>query len=179
MAAVISSRYPFVRFPLEASSHNGIARGAVERACSSIIRLRRGWSSLYSHLASMLTLLEPSSPNSSDHPLEDDIRAQMPPGSSPAISLPSDAPPVIFIPEAPAQEHPATVESPQGRSIFKKWLQKMSNKSQGSHKLRRSGKSREPVDRQSPSHSPARVDNRQEGPSRMAASRPKTVSAVP
>ena len=123
----------------------------------------------------MLTLLEPSSPDSSDHSLEDEIRAQVPPvGSSPAISRPSDAPPVTFTPEAPAQENIDTVESPQGRSILKRWLQKMGNKNQG-----RSGKSREYVDRRSPSPSPPRVVNRPEGPSRMAASQPKTVSAVP
>ena len=46
MATEISSRYSFVHFPVEGSSQNGI--GAVECACSSIIRLRRGWSSLYS-----------------------------------------------------------------------------------------------------------------------------------
>ena len=157
----------------------------------------------------MLTLLEPSSPDSSDHPLQDEIS---PVGSSRAISRSSDVPPVTSTQEAPthemvetiespqgraisrssdtppvtstqgapAQENVDTVESPQGRSILKRWLQRMGNKSPSSHKPdRRSGRPREPVDRRSHSHSPPRMDNRQEGPSRMAASRPKTVSLFP
>ena len=133
------------------------------------------------HLLPVLTLLEPSSPDSSEHPLEDDIQAQvLPVGSSPAISRPSDAPPVTSTQEALAQENIDAMESPQGRSILKRWLQKMGNKSLPSHKPdRRSGKSRDPADHRSPSRSPPRVDDRHERPSRMAAARPTPVSPLP
>ena len=105
----------------------------------------------------------------------------MPPvDSSRAISRPLEAPPVASIPEAPAQETVDNVESPQRRSIFKKWFQRKGNEVLALHKLdRRSKKSRESAGRQSPSHSPARAHDRQKGPSTMAASRPKTVSAIP
>ena len=114
------------------------------------------------------------SPASSADPWGDEIP---PVGSYHARSQSTDAPPVTSLPEAHAQENIVTVESPQGRSIFKKWLQGMGVKGPASHKPdRRPGKSREPADRRFLSHSPARVD---EGPSRMAAGQPTPVNAVP
>ena len=82
-------------------------------------------------------------------------------GSSHAISQFSDAPP----------ENLDAVVSPYGRSIFKKWLQRKCNKDPTSHEPNQlSRQSCQPADRRSPSHSPARVDDRHEGPSRMAVS---------
>ena len=64
-----------------------------------------------------------------------------------------------------------TVESPQRRSIFKRWLQQTGNKDPASHKPDcRSGKSREPADHRPPSYSAVRPDITNEGPSRMAVS---------
>lgn len=111
-----------------------------------------------------------------------EARAQenLPPvGSPPPISRQLDTPPVKSIPEARAQQNVDTVESPQRRSIFKKWFQRKGNEVLALHKLdRRSKKSREPADYRSPSHPPARAHDKHEGPSTMAESRPKIVSAV-
>ena len=91
------------------------------------------------------------------------------------VSQLSDAPRVTSLPEAHAQENIVTVESPQGHSTSKKWLQRIGIKGSPLQKPdRHSGKSREPA----PSHSPAGVDDRHEGPSRMAAGRRKPVSAL-
>ena len=122
-------------------------------------------------------LLQPLSLASSADVQEDKIP---PVGSSHLMSQSSNFPPVTSTPEGRAQENLDTVESPQGHSIFRKWLQSMTKRGPTSPKPRRlSGKSREPADPQAPSHSPARVNATNEGPSWMAAGRPKAVSAVP
>ena len=165
--AGISSRYQFVSFPLDVSSDNAIARAVVEHACSAIIRLRRGWWSLYAPVTSMLTLLQSLSLASSEDPREDEIP---PVGSSRVISRSSEVLPETSTPKAQLKEKLDTIESPQGGSIFKKWLPRKSDKDPTSHK---------PEDRHSPSDSPMRVDATSEGPSWMAAGKRKRVSALP
>ena len=156
----------FVRSPLEASSHDGIGQHAVEHA-DSWVQLRRGWWSLHSSLASVLTLPEALSLASSSDPHEDEAA---PVGQSQIIS-PSDAIPEPSASESRSEGNLDPVESPRGRSTIKKWLQKRGNKNLAPDKPDRlSGKSREIADHRSPSHSPARVDDRQEGPSTMAVS---------
>ena len=116
----------------------------------------------------MLTLLEPPSPSSSDHSWDDKIP---PVGSSRVIPQSSDPPQVISTPEARPQENVDAVESLQGRSIFKKWLQRKSDDDSTSHKPNQPfRKSHQPNERQSPSELPVRVDATYEGPSRMAVS---------
>ena len=107
--------------------------------------------------------------------LSDSCEEEAPPlGPSHAISQ-SGALPVPSTLETPPEAD--TVEPPHGRSIFKKWLQGKGSKGPTSRKPdRHSGKSCEP---RSPSHSPARVDDRHEGRSRMAVGQPTPVSAVP
>ena len=119
-------------------------------------------------------LLESLSPALSADTHDEEI---VPAGSSLAMPQSSGVLPADSPAEVHAQE---IVKSPQGLSIFKKWLQRKNTKGPASHKPdRRSGKSRESVDRRATSHSPAREDDRHEEPSWMAAGRPKTVSAVP
>lgn len=120
-------------------------------------------------LASVLTLLEPPSPVSSADPREDKVPPLDP---SRTLSQPSDATPVTSSLDA----HP---ESSQRHSMFKKLLRRKSKEDPTLHKpSRRSGKSRQPADHQSPSHSPTRVDDANERPSRMAAAERNAVSAV-
>ena len=112
-------------------------------------------------------LLESLSLASSDHPQEDETP---PAGPSHPISEPSNLPPVTPL---EAHENPDIVELPRARSIFRKWLP---NKNIGRPKTGRLfGKSREPADARSPSHSSPRVDK---GPSWMAAARRRPVSAL-
>ena len=110
----------------------------------------------------------------------DDQEDEMPPvgTSHPTPQLP-DVSPVSSTPEARVQERVDTTESPQGRSLFRKWLQRKSNGDPTSPKPRRlSGKSREAAGARSPSHLPARV-NATKGPSWMAAGKRKPVRALP
>ena len=109
----------------------------------------------------MLTLLEPPSPAPSSDPRED----EGPPLSEPRVISQSDALPAPFTPETHPEGNLDTVDSPRGRSIFKKWRQIMNIEDLGLRKPGRlSRKSREPA------NPPARVDDRQEGPSTMAVS---------
>lgn len=125
----------------------------------------------------MLTLLESLSPATSVDPREDEI---LPVGSSHPIPQPSNALPVTYPPEARAEENPDSFESPQRRSIFKKWLQRKNDKDPVSYKLDRpSGTSRKPANRRLSSNLPPGVDVTNEGPSRMAAAQRRAVSAPP
>ena len=108
----------------------------------------------------MLTLLQSLSLASSDHPPEDEI---------PPVG-PSEILPATSTPKVQPKEKSDTVESPQGGSIFKKWLPRKSDKDPTSHK---------PDDRQSPSDPPVGIDATNEGPSWMAAGKRKRVSALP
>ena len=111
----------------------------------------------------MLTLLETLSLASHTDAQEDEI---------PQVGLSHP----ISQPEANLE----TAESPRGRSIFLKWLQKKSNGGSVLPKPDRlSGKSRQPADCPSPSDTSPRVDLTNEGPSWMAAGRCKAVSALP
>ena len=97
----------------------------------------------------------------SSYPHEDEVP---PLGQSHVISQP-DALRVPSTSEIRSEDNIDTVESPRGRSTLKKWRQRMGIKDLGLHKSGRlSRKSCEPVD------PPARVDDRQEGPSTMAVS---------
>ena len=123
----------------------------------------------------MLTLPQPSTPTSSGHLREDEI---LPASSSHHVSQ-SDFPPVTSPLEARAQEHSDTVDPPRARSIFNKWLQRKSTRGPTVPKPGRLfGKSREPADPRSPSDPPARIEDRHEGPSRMAAAQPTPVSSL-
>ena len=123
-----------------------------------------------SPLASVLTLLEPLSLASSVDAWEDEI---------PPVHTQSSDASVTSTPDAHAEQNIGTVESPRGRSIFKRWLKRKNSKAPTSPKSGRlSRRSPEPADPQSHSRSPARVNVTNEGPSWMAAGRPKTVSAV-
>ena len=83
----------------------------------------------------------------------------------------ADALPVPSTSETHPKGDLNTVESPQGGSIFKRWLQRKGNKGPASHKPnRRSGKARRPASLQPPSHSKVRPDTTNEGPSWMAVS---------
>ncbi|KAG8215442.1 WD40-repeat-containing domain protein [Butyriboletus roseoflavus] len=132
-----------------------------------------------SHLES--DLLDPEVPSSTPAPQSFDYDESMstassanlredeipPVGSSNVIVQSSVYPPVGSPEEARRQEN---VESSK-TMVIKRWLQtrfRKSNKDSVSDRLSR--KSREPADRRSPSHSPPKVDDRQEGPSMMAVS---------
>ena len=126
----------------------------------------------------MLTLLEPSSPGSSTH-REDEVP---PLEASYAVPQLSDAIPVTYPPLTRTEEHLDTVESSQGISKFKKWLQMRmkNNKDLTLHEPNRvPEKSCRPADGPSPSQSAARVDARNEGPSWMAAGIRVRVSTLP
>ena len=116
------------------------------------------------------------SPASSADSKEDEIP---PVGSPHVISQPSDDRPVTLPPETRRETN---LESSKG-NVVKRWLQTKLKKSNEDRASRRpdlvSRKSRDPVSRRSPSHSPPRVDAINEGPSRMAAGRRKAVSVRP
>ncbi|KAG8212891.1 quinon protein alcohol dehydrogenase-like superfamily, partial [Butyriboletus roseoflavus] len=127
---------------------------------------RLDWWLFYSPLSAVLTLLKSLSPESFTDPREDEIP---PVGSSHVVAQSSDHLIVTYPPEARREENP---ESSKGTSVVKRWLQtRLSNKDPVPHKPNQlSGESRESADRRSPSHSPASLDDRQEGPSWMAVS---------
>ncbi|KAG8215441.1 WD40-repeat-containing domain protein [Butyriboletus roseoflavus] len=123
-------------------------------------------------LTSVLTLSEARAPSpaSSSEPHEDEAP---PLGPSRVISQPLGYPPVASPEEARRQEN---LDESSKTIVIKRWLQTRFRKSnKGSVSDRLSRKSREPADRQSPSHSPPRVDDRQEGPSMMAPARNKII----
>ena len=127
-------------------------------------------------LASVLTLPESLTPAPSSDPYED----EEPPLGQSHVTSQLDALRVPSTSQTRPEGNLETVESPWGRSIFKKWRQRMDIKDLGLHKpVRLSRKSREPANRRSPSHSPPRVDATNEGPPRMAAGRRRAVSALP
>ena len=107
----------------------------------------------------MLTLPEPPSPAPSSDPREDEAPPLCPShtiAQSDALSLPSAS-------ETRPEVNLETVESPRRHSAFKKLLHRMGNKDLALDKPDRLyRKSCEPTDR-SASHSPVRVDDRQEG----------------
>ena len=112
---------------------------------------------VHSSLISILTLLQ--SPSSNPH--EDEAPL---PGQLHVISR-SGVLPVPSTSVTRSESHLDAVDSPQGRSTFKKWRQRVGMKDLGLHKPGRlSRKLREPAD------PPPRVDDRQEGPSTMAVS---------
>ena len=130
-----------------------------------------------SPLAFVLMLQQPSTPTSSDHLHEDEIPTAAP---SHPMPQPLDFPPETPQLEACAQEHLDTVDSPRARSIFSKLLQRKNHRGPTLHKPGQLfAKSCEYAKPQSPSDPPARIEDRHEGPSRMAAARPTPVSALP
>lgn len=174
---LIISRYSLVRFPLKASSRDGIGLVQLSTTAPQFNYDEVGDHFIYILLLLPLIFLESMSPASSANDLEDEIPRV---GPSHIISQLLDAPLVTSPPEAPAQDNHATVVSRHGHSICKQWLHRMGNLGSASHKQNQCpGKSREPADCRSPSHPPTRVDDKHEGPSWMVAGRPKIVSAVP
>ena len=127
----------------------------------------------------VLTLLEALSAASSINSHEDEV---LPPGAPHPIAQSSNALPVTSVPEAHPEGHDNIVESSQGLTTFKKWLRtkiKKGNKDPALHELDRlSRKSHQPADHRSCSGPPTGVDATNEGPSRMAATRRVTVSAL-
>ena len=186
-AMVISSRYPFVLCPTEASAHGRIGKRAVEPARSSI-QLQRGALSLHSSLAFVSTLLQSLSQSSSTHPLDDDpppvapsqsmSPVQAPPiEPSHAMSQPSGAIPVASHSVACPEEISDIPGSSHGRSIVKKWPWRKNNK--GPALDTPDPPSAKPRDPRPRSHSPARENTTVEGPSTMAAGQRVQVSALP
>ena len=89
----------------------------------------------------------------------------------------------MYPPSTPAEEQLNTVESSQGISKFKKWLQIRTTKNNKNPTLHGPDlvpkKSRRPADDRSRSQSPGRVDTTNEGPSRIAAGIRVRVSTLP
>ncbi|KAG8220765.1 quinon protein alcohol dehydrogenase-like superfamily [Butyriboletus roseoflavus] len=124
---------------------------------------------------------EPSSPGSSVH-CEDEVP---PVGTSQATPHLPDALPMASPPLARAEEHLETVESSQGITKLKKWVQRRTKKGKKEPTLHKPGraprKSRRPAGGRSPPQSPARIDATNEGPSWIAAGQrvPRMVATSP
>ena len=110
------------------------------------------------------------------------LREDEPPplGTSNAIPHSSDPIPTASPRGTPPQENLKTAKSYQGISILKSLLPKRkSNKNPALHGPDRvPRKSRRAADRQSRSHSPARAEDSDAGPSRMAATKRVPVSVL-
>ena len=174
-AIVISSRYPFVLLPIQASSHHRIGQRTVEHAWSSI-QLQRGWRSLYYLLSFMLTMQQSMSSASSVHSRLDEVLPHDEPQSSNAVSIASPL-------EARQDENLDTPRSSRAILMLKRWIPKRKWKSNKDSTLpepdRVPRQSRQPADHQSRSRSPARVEDSNVGPSTMAANKRVPVSALP
>ena len=127
----------------------------------------------------VLTLLQSSSPGSSAHHEDEGP----PLDASHAVAQLSDAVPVVYPPPTRTEEHLDTVESSQGVTKIRKWLQmwtKKNNRDPTLHEHDRvPRKSRRPANGRSSPQSAARVDTTNKGPSRMAAGIRVRVSTLP
>ena len=121
---------------------------------------------------------EPPSPASSAHPREDE---SPPLGASHAVPIPSGSPAIAFPLQPSPKENTNTASSSRGILMLKSWLPTRIGKSNKGPELREPDrvpkKLSQPTEHESRSQSPARAEATNEGPSWMAAARPKRVSA--
>ena len=122
---------------------------------------------------------EPPSPASSAHPREDE---PPPLGASHAIRMSTDSPTIASTLQPRREENTNTVTSSRGILMLKSWLPTRIRKSNKRSELRKPDrvpkKLTRPTDHQSRSHSPAKVEDSDMRPSRMAATKRVPVSAL-